>query len=307
MRMRIADYIAVLCIGTSVLCAAEPADSLGTRPVDTVQRRVDPWRTVGFCAVFGGGLLASQVKQASMYWSDPAPSFYTNVHDDWQYAHGADKFGHAMAGYVLCTTMHEGLLWSGVDTTTALWSAAAFSLAHQTIIEVRDGYSVGKYGVFAPYLGFSWGDMAANTFGALVPVMHHYVPWTRSFRPKFSVNPSAKIKAGGYYESIFNDYESEYHWLSINVYEALGKELQRYWTPYINIAIGHSVKDIVDRPSRYTYNGYHELWLSLDYNIEALPGDEPWMRYLKKVVNFVKLPAPCVRLLPSVVWYGLRL
>jgi hypothetical protein len=242
-----------------------------------------------------------------MYWSDPAPAFYTNFHDDWQYAHGADKFGHAMAGYVLNEVMREGLTWGGVDTTTAVWSAAAFSLVHQSIIEIRDGCSIGKYGVFAPYLGFSWGDMAANTFGALMPVMQHYVPWTRSFRPKFSVNPSAKIKAGGYYESVFNDYESEYHWLSINVYELLGRDARAYWTPYINIAVGHSVKDIVDRPSHYTYNGYHELWVSLDYNIEALPGNAEWLRFLKKAVNYVKLPAPCVRLLPSVVWYGFRL
>ncbi|MFM2133942.1 MAG: hypothetical protein RL156_1223 [Bacteroidota bacterium] len=283
------------------------ADSAPDHSVILNSTGIDTCKTAGFCTVYGGALLASQIKQASMYWSDPAPAFYTNFHDDWQYAHGADKFGHAMAGYVLNEVMREGLTWGGVDTTTAVWSAAAFSLVHQSIIEVRDGYSIGKYGVFAPYLGFSWGDMAANTFGALMPVMQHYVPWTRLFRPKFSVNPSAKIKAGGYYESVFNDYESEYHWLSINVYGLLGRDARAYWTPYINIAVGHSVKDIVDRPSHYTYNGYHELWVSLDYNIEALPGDAEWLRFLKKAVNYVKLPAPCVRLLPSVVWYGFRL
>ena len=267
----------------------------------------DILKTVGFCTVFGGGLLYSQIKQASMYWSDPAPTFYTNFHDDWQYAHGADKFGHAMAAHVLNCTVREGLLWGGVDSATAVWSGAAFALLHQTVIEVRDGYSIGKYGVFAPYLGFSWGDMAANTVGACVPVLQYYIPQLRVIQPKYSVNSSAKMKQGGYYESVLNDYESQYHWMSINVYALLGDEWKKYWTPYLNVAVGHSVKDIVDRPSHYTYEGFHEVWLSLDYNIEALPGDAEWLRYAKKVLNLIKLPAPCVRVLPSVVWYGLRL
>ncbi|MFM8568510.1 MAG: DUF2279 domain-containing protein [Candidatus Kapaibacterium sp.] len=305
--MRTIAMVMALHLAAWSACIGSAADSLPVRSPGATASGVDVWKMAGFCGVFGGGLLASQVKQASMYWSDPAPAFYTNFHDDWQYAHGADKFGHAMAGSVLGSVMQEGLIWSGVDSSTAVWSAAAFSLAHQTVIEIRDGYSVGKYGVFAPYLGFSWGDMAANTFGAMVPVMQHYVPWTRAMRPKFSVNASAKMKAGGYYESVLNDYESQYHWLSIDVYSLLSPEARAYWTPYLNIAVGHSVKDIVDRPSRYTYDGYHELWLSLDYNMEALPGDAPWMRYLKRVLNLVKLPAPCVRLLPSVVWYGIRM
>jgi len=71
--------------------------------------------------------------------------------------------------------------------------------------------------------------------------------------------------------------------------------------------VGHSVKDIVDRPANYWGNGYHELWLSLDYNFEALPGDAPWWRSFKKLMNIYKLPAPCVRILPSVVWYGFRI
>jgi hypothetical protein len=267
-------------------------------------REVSYPKLIGFCTLYGGGLLYSQMRQAAEYWTDPVP-FYLNFQNDWKYAHGADKFGHAMAGYVLNRGLKEGLLWSGVDTTTAVWSGFAFAMLHQTIVEVRDGYAEGKNGSFAPYLGFSWGDMSANFVGAAFPVVQHYVPSLSSLRYKYSLNPSAKMKSGAYYNTILADYE--YHWLSVNVYDLLPKSAQSYWTPYLNLAIGHSVKDIVDSPGHYTFDGHHEWWISLDYNLELLPGDSDLLRLIKKFANLYKLPAPCVRILPSVVWYGIRL
>ncbi len=267
---------------------------------------INPWRLGATCFVVGGAVTASQIQQSSMYWSDPAP-FHVNIDDDWKYAHGADKFGHAFAASLLNIGLREPLLWSGVDTVTAVWISAAFAMAHQTAIEIRDGYSQGKNGEFAPYLGFSWGDMCANTIGASFPVLQYYIPSLKHFHYKYSLNPSEKLKRGGFYSNVMNDYESEYHWLSIDVYDLLPRAAQSYWTPFINIAIGHSVKDIVDAPNHYTYKGHHELWLSLDFNPNAIPGDAPWIHWLRTALNFYKLPAPCVRILPGVVWYGLRL
>ncbi|MBL7975013.1 MAG: DUF2279 domain-containing protein [Candidatus Kapabacteria bacterium] len=248
----------------------------------------------------------SQSKQVDQYWHDPAP-FHFNFKDDWKYAHGADKFGHAFFANTVATVYTEALKLSGVDSVTSAWYAGGIALTHQTIIEIRDGLSTGKNGAYEPYLGFSWGDMTANTIGASLPILQVYYPFTQNFRYKISYNGSAKYKSGEYYSKISDDYESTYHWLSFNAYTVLPKHLQSYWTPFLNIAVGHSVKDIVDRPANYWGNGYHELWLSLDYNFEALPGDAAWMRSIKKLLNIYKLPAPCIRVLPSVVWYGFRI
>ncbi len=268
--------------------------------------KLNSWRLATVTTLVATAVGISQAHQSGMYWSDPT-AFYTNIYDDWQYAHGADKFGHAFAGYLLQTGLHECLLWSGVDTLPSLWYSAAFSLAHQSMIEIRDGFSKGKKGVFAPYLGFSYGDMAANMLGASFPLLQHYVPSLKGIRYKYSLNPSAVYNNGGYYSDITNDYESEYHWLSLPIYDWLAKGAQKYWTPFLNIAIGHSVKGIVDAPAHYSYAGHHEWYISLDYNVESLPGDAPWWRMIKRALNFYKLPAPCIRISPGLVVYGIRL
>ncbi len=301
--MLLHKYFMVLFVmaGMSSRVAADSADTLASD-----SSRIVPWRFGAVCTVVGGAVIASQIQQSSLYWSDKS-SFYTNSYDDWQYANGADKFGHALASNLLSVGLSEALEWSGVDTTTSVWTGFAFAMLHQTLVELRDGYSKGKDGVFAPYLGFSWADMGANTIGASLTLAQHYLPTAKNIRLKYSLKASDVYRKGGYYSSIMNDYESEYHWLSVPVYDYLGHAARKYWTPYLNFAIGHSVKGIVDAPSHYTYSGQHCWYLSLDFNLEALPGDASWWRTLKRMLNFYKLPAPCVQVYPNVVWYGLRL
>jgi hypothetical protein len=294
-------HIIKVLILSSIIVSAEQSN-----PSNTDSNKIDYLRLGVFCGLSASVLAYSHLTQSSYHWST-STSFYTNFADDWQYAHGADKFGHAFASNLISNVVSEGLMWSHVDTATALWCGFGAAIINQTLVEIRDGFSKGRDDTFTPYLGFSWGDMASNIFGASYPLLQHNIPFLRDTRLKYSLNPSHKIQQGGFYSSILDDYESEYHWLSVNIYDALPASAKKYWTPYINIAIGHSVKNIVDSPSHYTYAGNHELWLSLDYNIEALPGDTPLLQFLKKVLNVYKLPAPCVRILPSVTWYGIRL
>lgn len=280
---------------------------------DTTSTYNQPLNWYVFAPTLGLGVgvfYHSQVKQATVYWGERT-SFYMNFNNDWRYAHGADKFGHAYFANLLTIVTREALINSNIRPESAVWYGWGVSMLHQTMIEIQDGFSTGKGGESVPYLGFSWGDFTANTIGASFPVLQHYYPFLQNFAFKMSFNPSEKIRQGGYYSSLTHDYESKYHWLSINIYDLLPKSAQSYWTPFINLALGHSVKDIVTAPGQYAYlnngNPYHEFWLSLDYNFEALPGDAQWWKSLKRLLNTYKLPAPCVRLLPSVVWYGFRI
>ena len=143
--------------------------------------------------------------------------------------------------------------------------------------------------------------MIGNIIGAGLPVLQTYYPSLDIFRLKFSFNRSKEYSIDTY-NSVLNDYTSTYHWLSIIVHPLLSKDLQTSWTPYLALAIGHSVKNI-DRAGA----GNHELWLSLDVNAEALPGDSDFAKMVKTTLQMIKLPMPCIRILPSVVWYGIRL
>lgn len=250
---------------------------------------IPPSLTAGF-------FVGSFSQQAIDYWQESSPFHVMTWQNEYDDALLADKFGHASFSYTSARFFSALYEQSGYSKSHAVWLGSGISLLHQTVVEIHDGYSNGE-----PYLGFSRGDNIANVVGASLPVLQYYYPALDCIRFKFSFN-QATTPTSQIYGSIFTDYESTYHWLSININQLLPESARTSWTPYVNIAIGHSVKNI----NRFG-SGQHELYASLDFNAEALPIDDSWGLTLKRLLNSFKLPMPCIRILPNVVWYGLRL
>jgi Predicted periplasmic lipoprotein (DUF2279) len=249
-------------------------------------------RLVAVCALTEAGLAGGYAFQNNLWWKGEESPFHFDWEHDWTYALGSDKLGHFYFPYAVTKLYGQAFAWCGVDTASSLWLAGGLGLAHQTFVEVRDGFSAEW--------GFSWGDFVANTLGAGYPIAQHYIEPLGSFDWKISFQPSAKYKAGAY-RAIIDDYESAYHWLSVDVHDLLPAEARDFWPAWLNIAAGHSVKDLDLRGG-----GYHEIFLSLDWNLEGLPGDGWFWNLLKKNLNLYHLPAPAVRIYPGVVWYGLK-
>jgi len=255
-----------------------------------VYQRYVPWGVS--CIALG----LSFNQQAKDYWSESSPFHLMDWQTEYDDALLADKLGHAMFSYTAARTMAGIFEQSGYDKRTSAFYGSGISLIHQTIVEIRDGYSDG-----AQYLGFSRGDAIANVFGAGLPILQEYIPALDCIRMKFSFLPSESFKVNGG-NSILNDYQSTYHWLSFNIAGIVGRQRIGAWSEFLNVAIGHSVNSI-DRFG----SGNHEVYLSLDINAEALPFDDSWGLTLKRLLNSVKLPMPCVKLYPNIVWYGLRI
>ncbi len=239
-----------------------------------------------------GAFVVGHVMLNDLWWKGERSDFHVDWDHDRLYALGADKAGHAYFPYAAATLYSQALEWTGIDSTAAVWGGSGVALAYQTYIEVRDGFSRDW--------GFSWGDMGANIVGSALPVIRHYVPEARIVSPKISFYPSTKFRNGGF-GAIIDDYESTFHWLSIDLHELLPEGLREIYPPYINIAIGHSVRDLDGRGG-----GKHEIYLSLDLDPRKLPGDSPILRFLKRNLNLYHLPAPAVRITPEVVWYGIH-
>jgi len=279
----ISIIIALFCIQSSCITVAKEDST-------SVYQRSIPWGIS--CIALG----ISFNEQAKDYWSDSSPFHVMNWQTEYDDALLADKFGHATFSYMAARNVAGIFEQSGYDKRTSTLYGSGISLLHQTIVEIRDGYSEG-----APYLGFSRGDVIANVLGAGLPILQEYIPALDFIRMKFSFLPSESFKVNGG-NSILNDYQSTYHWLSFNVTGMIGKEHLGTWSQYVNLAIGHSVNNI-DRFG----SGHHELYLSLDFNAEALPFDDAWGLTLKRLLNSMKLPMPCIKLYPNIVWYGIRI
>ncbi|MFN4988574.1 MAG: DUF2279 domain-containing protein [Ignavibacteria bacterium] len=233
-------------------------------------------------------------KQANEYWSESSPFYVMDWKTEYDDALLADKLGHAAFAYTTARTLSGLFMQCGYEKRTATWIGSGISLLHQSVVEYHDGYSAG-----APYLGFSRGDFIANILGAALPIAQEYVPSLDCMLFKFSFLPTKDFNDHG--GNPFNDYQATYHWLSVNIAGAL-PENQRGWSQYVNIAVGHSVKNI----DRYG-SGNHEFYLSMDFNAEALPFDDSWGLALKRILNTVKFPMPCIKLYPNIVWYGIRI
>ena len=239
-----------------------------------------------------GAFIYAHALQNEVWWKGEQSAFHVEWEHDWRYALGADKLGHAWFPYAMTHLYSELFRWSRVDSTTAVWSAAALALSYQTYIEVRDGFS--------KQWGFSVGDMAANTLGAALPIVQHYVPKARLVDFKISFFPSERFRQGSH-GAIIDDYESSFHWLTFHLVDVLPTAWQQSYPAFIDIAIGHGVSGLDDAGG-----GTHELYLALDWNLDRLGGDWWGFNALRHLLRHYHLPSPAVRLYPGPLQIGFR-
>ncbi len=267
------------------LLAQESIEQTDTNKISTTKLAIIGGTTVAF---FTYGYII----QNDIWWKGEKSDFHFNNSQDYKYALNADKLGHFYFAYLTTNIYSDLFQWAGIKKRKALLYGGLVAFTFQTFTEIRDGFSKGY--------GFSWGDLTANFLGAAYPSLQEYYPVLRPFNFKVSFYPSEKFK-NGEHSSILDDYESTYHWLSIDVNGLLPQSAKEVFPDFINIAIGHSVKNLDGFGG-----GNHELYISLDWDFEALPGDAPFWKTLKRWLNFYHFPAPAVKVYPDVVWYGLK-
>jgi hypothetical protein len=123
---------------------------------------------------------------------------------------------------------------------------------------------------------------------------------------KFSYHPSELLhKPGGVgfvgqQHIIFDDYEGQTIWLSLNVNSFLPGSVEPYWPDWLALAAGYAVRGVAGPDPHGT------LLLALDYDMtKIIPRDTGVLRMLGEALNFIHFPSPAIRILPDTIWYGL--
>lgn len=241
--------------------------------------------------------ITSQAIQYDIYWKNSSNFTIMNPKTEYNDALLADKAGHFFAGYAISKVASKLFEWTGANKELSLWVGTGVSLFHQTYIEINDGFSKGEV-----FLGFSVGDMVADIGGASMPILQHYYPPLNAIDFKISYFKSNNFDKVGY-DYLINDYESTYHWLSIDIVKML---TQSEKDAFLLLALGHSVKNI-DRLG----SGYHEFYISLDLNWDYLNRFDVVKSsyYLQLLIEFLskyKVPLPSIRVAPSFQYYNFR-
>jgi len=206
-----------------------------------------------------------------------------------------DKGGHAYSAYFESAVGYRSLRKAGVSKNKALWYGGSLGLVFQTPIEIFDGMYEGW--------GFSWSDMAANTFGATLFTAQEALFDKQIVTMKFSYSPSPYPKLHKHLgttpmESFFLDYNAHTYWLSANIYSIYHSNKI---PPWLNIAFGYSANGMIyefDNPKYY--NGkpfphlerYRQFLFSLDIDFTKIPTRKKWVKSLFYALNMIKIPFP---------------
>jgi hypothetical protein len=257
------------------------------------QYKVNPLKLTLLGTAMTGAFIRFHIYYNEIWWKDQRN--YFKFAEDGYYARDMDKISHIYTANAFTEITAAAYEWTGISPRNALIYGAITSIAYETYIEINDG--------FAPIWGFDWEDMGANLFGALYPFIQKAVPVLQNFTFKWSFKPTWLKGKVTNENDLLNDYTNMTFWLGISPSGLLPKSARRYYPSFLGLAVGLSIKNASH--SGGSQNAYREWFLALDYDITKLPGDTPFLKKLKKILNFYHFPSPAVRVSPSGIWYGL--
>lgn len=242
-----------------------------------------------------GGMVAIHMYQSNGWWKDNRRSFH--FQEDLKYGLWVDKVGHFYGATALSFVFRKSFEWANVPEEKALFWGSGAAALFQMYVEMEDGFSEW---------GFDRVDFALNMAGAAWPIARYYSPFLQDFDFKFSYHPSPELHGSGgigfkgQKHIIFDDYEGQTLWLSAKMENLLPRSLADYWPDFLCLAVGYGARDIASPdPHRVIFVGF-----DFDFT-RIIPNTSPFLRTLGEALNFIRFPAPAVRVSPGAVWYGL--
>ncbi|MGE5681200.1 MAG: DUF2279 domain-containing protein [Bacillota bacterium] len=237
-----------------------------------------------------GTLVYLHFHQQNAWWSGNRGNFH--FQEDWVSALQVDKAGHAFGAYIMSYMLTEGLTVSGINWDDANIYGSALALAYQSYVETEDG--------FAKSWGFSPSDLYFDALGSIFFLSQHYIPALQKVTPKWQFVPSEWTGKPVITRprTFIDDYNSSTFWWSVDVYNLLPKEKQKYWLPWLNVAVGYG-GDAIDAnpdpngpPDQLSVRRYV---LGLDFNlVRMIPETGSFLDWAKQTLNYIKLPAPAI-------------
>ncbi len=239
-------------------------------------------------AVYGVGLIGLNALWYNDYDRSSLHSF--NDNDEWLQM---DKVGHAYSTFTLSKLSYE--LYSHKDEKSrkqALIYSTVSSFAFLTTVEVFDGFS--------KEWGFSWGDFAANTSGIALFAAQEYFFKRQIIQLKYSFYPTdyadirPDVLGSSLLEKAFKDYNGQTYWASVNL-NAIHSRVKPKW---LSVAFGLGADQMVFANQSESffngaqYNANRQYYLSLDVDWEQIQTKKEWLKWVFKVANCIKIPAP---------------
>jgi Predicted periplasmic lipoprotein (DUF2279) len=216
----------------------------------------------------------------SMWWRDGNRSFAFYKSSEGQawlndsYTRGIDKVGHFYTSYFFYKLSKSLLEWGGYTQSNSKEVAAVLSLGLGVIVEVGDGFS--KY-------GFDYQDLVFNTMGLGYAYLQDVLPVLDNFNFKWSYIPTQNFH---FPPNLTSTYYAHIYWLTADVHNLLGNSPINIWPDFLQIGIGFSISENLDR----------EYILGFDFNLNKIfsTKNKDW-DLLINTANMLHFPAPGIK------------
>ena len=272
--------IIMFCLFATLLVKAQ------IHQADTIsQNRL---RTVLITTGVGYGITLAGLNEL-WYKDQPRGSFrFFNDNPQWNQI---DKIGHFYTAYHLSRLGNTTFKWAGLREKKAAFWGSALGLGLMIPIEILDG--------FAPEFGFSWGDMIANTSGAMLFLGQALLWQEQRIKPKFSFHQTSLSKlrpavlGDGLHEQLIKDYNGQTYWLSVDIRAFFKSSKIPRW---LNLAVGYGAHEMVyARDFQNEQNGFQnfrQYYIGIDFDLSSIKTDKKWLKTALFVLDLIKLPAP---------------
>lgn len=301
--------IAVLCLVAALVAHAAPYDPPTWRDSTWDYRSEDSTDLAGEVSWLKVGGVASLTLIAygaaywlvfdKGWWDEQGNHFH--FENDFDYALNLDKFGHFASGVAMGELFYEGYRWAGATEFQSYLFAGLSAMMTHIAIDVKDAYS--------PEWGFSIFDVLSGTLGGFLPMAERYVPLFKYVDLKWSywINSRAyydqgKIDGKNHTCVFTDDYVNQTFWASFKIYRMLPAAVRSYYPSWLAVAAGLSIDDGVFLHNK-EITPHREVYIALDYDLEAFRPQSRMARTLIKSLNYFKLPAPAVQVYPEFHWF----
>ncbi len=307
MNAKICAFLLMLSLVFPAAALSSPGDPLTWRDstwdyrsedaVD-IKSQIEPGKLFGVASLtlIAYGAAYGLVFEKGWWSGDESRGFH--FENDFDYALNLDKLGHFAAGVAIGEFFYEGYRWAGTSEFQAYLFAGLSALATHIAIDVKDG--------FAPEWGFSIFDVLSGGLGGFLPMAERYVPAFKYIDLKWSywINTNAYYNhehdaSGGIFT---DDYVNHTYWLSLKPYRLLPEAARKYYPSWLAIAVGLSIDDSIFLEEPHP-KPHREVYIALDYDLEAFRPQSRMARTIIKALNYFKLPAPTIQVYPEFHWY----
>jgi len=212
-----------------------------------------------------------------------------------------DKAGHAFSAFALAHRGAEAWKSTGANRKQSAIYGTACALLFQTPIEIFDGFSAGY--------GASYGDLIANTTGALLAGYQHYrlgdapvlLRWSYAGSHYASIRPN--MLGSNLPERMLKDYNAQRYWISWHPHEVNGK-----WPKWLGLSLGYGAngmlganantwKDAAGNAFDFTHiNRYRRWFIAPDIRLSRIPVRQKGLKMLFRMLDMYRLPMPALEL-----------